>query len=190
MNSYETALNVLVNNFNVNVDSFKSILDAASLETVDEFSVEECKNRILMLTGMDDVEIDEKDLKNVYRYLVRNLADSHRLSQTIEDVETYLQQSISETHELNEKIEREGLIGKAVRTTTDDKPKKVTKSAKARVIFAEMFGKEGVRPKDVQERFRDELDMSVLGARTYYYNLKKEFEELLEKEAEQQEEQQ
>ena len=45
-----------------------------------------------------------------------------------------------------------------------------TKMDKARKIFKEMYGKEGVERKHVIQRFMKELPMSKFGSSTYYSN--------------------
>jgi len=45
-----------------------------------------------------------------------------------------------------------------------------SKMSKAEPIFKEHFGKK--TPKEIQTMFIDQLDMTKLGARTYYYTLK------------------
>ena len=47
---------------------------------------------------------------------------------------------------------------------------KQTKMDKAKKIFKEMYGKEGVERKHVIERFMKELPMSKFGSSTYYSN--------------------
>lgn len=56
-------------------------------------------------------------------------------------------------------------------TTTPIKP--TTKMDKARIIFAEMYGKPGIARKDIIQRFMKDAECTSAGAATYYQILTK-----------------
>ncbi len=47
-----------------------------------------------------------------------------------------------------------------------------SKMSRARAIFKEMYGKEGIERKHIINRFMEELPMSRFGASTYFHNIK------------------
>ena len=55
-----------------------------------------------------------------------------------------------------------------------DDAKPQSKMDKARTVFAEMFGKEGIQRKDLIEKFINDCELTKAGAGTYYAKLKKE----------------
>ena len=57
---------------------------------------------------------------------------------------------------------------------SNDDTKPQTKMDKARAVFAELFGKEGVQRKDLIEKFINDCELTKAGAGTYYAKLKKE----------------
>ncbi len=58
-------------------------------------------------------------------------------------------------------------------STNPDIPE--TKMDKARIVFKEMFGKDGIARKDIIEAFRsDRVKLTKAGAGTYYAKLKRE----------------
>ena len=48
-----------------------------------------------------------------------------------------------------------------------------TKVVKATEVFVAMYGKEGVRRKDIINEFINRCDLTSAGASTYYQNIKK-----------------
>jgi hypothetical protein len=58
----------------------------------------------------------------------------------------------------------------------DDQPASPSKMDKARVVFTKMFGNDGIKRKDIIERFIADCDLTKAGASTYYAKLKKESE--------------
>ncbi len=55
--------------------------------------------------------------------------------------------------------------------------KAVSKVDKAREIFKRMYGKKGVERKDIIKVFQDEARLTLKGSSTYFFNIKKEWEE-------------
>ncbi len=55
--------------------------------------------------------------------------------------------------------------------------KAVSKVDKAREIFKRMYGKKGVERKDIIKVFQDEAHLTLKGSSTYFFNIKKEWEE-------------
>lgn len=51
----------------------------------------------------------------------------------------------------------------------------MTKMDKARIVFTEMYGQEGIKRKDIIARFISDCALTKAGASTYYAKIKKQF---------------
>ena len=58
----------------------------------------------------------------------------------------------------------------------DQQPAAPSKMDKARVVFKAMFGNDGIKRKDIIEKFIADCGLTKAGASTYYAKLKKEAE--------------
>jgi hypothetical protein len=130
-------------------------------------------NRISTIVGEENApeNLEGRDLKTFYKYLLQNTV-KHQVSAP-EDIGTLLLMTAQDVDKFNSNFDwvqeaTEKVVNEHKRTN------KVTKKDQAVAIFAEHYGK--LRPKDIKHMFMDQLDMSQLGASTYYYNLKKEFD--------------
>jgi hypothetical protein len=141
------------------------------VEKVNDLDDEVLLSRINEIVGEDNVpDIEGGDVKTFYKYLLQNTIKYQITSE--ENVGDLIMITGKDVERFNREYEWTKVDGTTTSTVRQEKPKKVTKKDQAEKIFAEHYGK--LKPKEIKQMFMDELDMTKLGANTYYYTLKSE----------------
>lgn len=146
------------------------VLKQIELINSQELSAEEMLDSIVDIAGEDEEVPSISNVDVFYKHFMTK-KDALGIREALRVSKEATDKFVSSTG-ITGDVTEEDDDGVQVVKKAPKKKREDSKKVKAVKIFKEHYGK--IAPKDVQQMFKDQLDMTTLGARTYYYTIKGE----------------
>lgn len=169
----------ILKSHNIPIDSYIAAIQYLNAREPDGVSSKRYEKRIRELMGNEGIQVSDQYIRHVYLYLVQEIVRTSLITDQI-DLKALFSLSVKQAIEFVDShpylfTERKTPV--KLDSIGQPKKKKGWKKDEAERLFKE---NKGMSKKEVMAMFIKELDMTKLGAQTYYYNCKKKFGKIVD----------